>query len=366
MTRSTKARLVATGALLGACPLLNALFSRLGTRCFPVYRTCSRWLMALLARLASVAPFALWDTGALVLLLVALGALVWLARRHRPLLPWLSVVLLPPALAAFLFVGGWALNHYAPPLAQELELEVRDTSTDELAEATEAYLLRAAALAPQVPRDASGMLAPQDFYELAAIAGRSYEPLSARFPLFEGPTDPVKALLVWGEPLLYSGHTGIFFAPTGESCVPLGCPAADLPFIMCHEAAHRLGLASEQEANFAAFLACDASDDVRFAYAGAYNAFVYCHNALARTDPERATTLVTDLAQTDAGAGVALVWADRVATHEQYAAYDGPFERVGTTVNDHYLKGFGETEGVRSYGLVVDYLIAWQQAGGLR
>jgi hypothetical protein len=32
---------------------------------------------------------------------------------------------------------------------------------------------------------------------------------------------------------------------------------------------------------------------------------------------------------------------------------------VGTTVNDTYLKSFGEKDGVRSYGLVVDYLLAW-------
>jgi hypothetical protein len=61
-----------------------------------------------------------------------------------------------------------------------------------------------------------------------------------------------------------------------------------MPFTMCHEVAHRLGIASEREANFAAFLACTASDDVRFVYAGDYSAFCYCFNALYRADPERA------------------------------------------------------------------------------
>ena len=52
---------------------------------------------------------------------------------------------------------------------------------------------------------------------------------------------------------------------------------------------------------------------------------------------------------------------DRAATQEWYARYEGPFEEVGQAVNDGYLKGFGQQEGVRSYGLVVDYLIAWHQ-----
>ena len=108
-------------------------------------------------------------------------------------------------------------------------------------------------------------------------------------------------------------------------------------------------------------MACTENDDARFVYAGSYNAFCYCFNALYRVDPDRATELLREVAESGLGEEVALVWADRIATHEHYAAYDGPFEKVGTTVNDSYLKSFGETAGVQSYGLVVDYLIAWQQ-----
>ena len=80
-------------------------------------------------------------------------------------------------------------------------------------------------------------------------------------------------------------------------------------------------------------------------------------------DPERAKKLLEEHAQGELGAGVALVWADRIATAEHYDRFEGPFERVGTTVNDRYLRSFGEQEGVRSYGLVVDYLIAWHRRG---
>ena len=166
---------------------------------------------------------------------------------------------------------------------------------------------------------------------------------------------------MWGEPLLYSGHTGIFFAATGESGVPLNCSVADTPFIMCHEAAHRLGIASEQEANFAAYLACASSDDVRFAYSGAFNAFAYSINALYQADSERALTMLKDAATSDAD-GVSLVWGDYVANGEYYDAYEGSFQQVGSTVNDGYLKSYGEDSGVQSYGLVVDYLIAWSQS----
>ena len=355
-------RLAEALLLVLACTAVRWVFARWGGLFFPGYRGWSKALMGTLAAVCGVAPFALWDLGVAAGALAAVVASVRRVREGKSLLPVVSMMALVVSLGYVVFVGGWALNHYAPPLADELGLTVRQYTVDELAVATEHYLLEAAELAPQVPRDDDGELERQDFFELARIAGASYGGPSQRWELFRGSKAPVKALLLWGEPLLWSGHTGIFWAPTGEAGVPLNSAVADEPFIMCHEAAHRLGLASEQEANFAAYLACAQSSDVRFSYAGAYNAFCYCFNALYQADGDRALQLLQDAADA-AGEGVALVWGDRLATHEHYVTYDGPFEKVGTTVNDHYLKSFGETSGVRSYGLVVDYLIAWQLAG---
>ncbi|MBQ3339601.1 MAG: DUF3810 domain-containing protein [Atopobiaceae bacterium] len=357
---ATCLRLGVSAALAAVCLALRAVFAWRGAELFPAWRAFSKGIVGVLATACGVAPFAVWDVAALVLLMGALITLVRRVRAHDSLLPWASWVALVGTATMTLFVC-WALNHYAPPLAGDLGLEVGQYSTDELADATAHYLEEAARLAPQVPRDDGGALVRQDFYELAGIAGASYEGLAGEYPVFVGPTVPVKALLVWGEPQLYSGHTGIFWAPTGESTVPLNCAIADMPFTMCHEVAHRMGIASEREANFAAFLACVASDDVRFAYAGNYSAFCYCVNALLRVDPERAQQMVQEVADAGLAEGVTLVLGDRVATHKHYDAYEGPFEDVGTTVNNTYLRSFGEDVGVRSYGLVVDYLIAWYE-----
>lgn len=360
--RATRLRLALSVVLLACCPLLRWLFAQRGTQFFPWYGALTRRVMAGLATLTSVAPFALWDLCVVALVVLSIVRIALRVHQHRSILPVFAHLLFAVSLSAFLFVA-WALNHAAPSLADSLELDVGAATVDELAEATDHYLVRAAELAPQVPRDDQGALVEQDFYELARIAGGSYQGLGERYEIFQGSTAPVKALLVWGEPLLYSGHTGMFWAPTGESGVPLNCADADRPFIMCHEAAHRLGIASEQEANFAACLACAASDDVRFAYSGSYNAFAYCLNALAAQDPERAERLIQDAAASELGEGVAFVLSDRTATAEHYDAYEGFFEKVGSEVNDRYLKSFGESAGVRSYGLVVDYLIAWDKAG---
>ena len=44
-----------------------------------------------------------------------------------------------------------------------------------------------------------------------------------------------------------------------------------------------------------------------------------------------------------------------------YKQYESRLEEVATKTNDTYLKAFSEESGVKSYGEVVDELIAWQQ-----
>ena len=365
----TARRFALAGALLALAGGLMLLFSQFGSMFFPGYRVFSKGLEGALGTIFGVASFSLWDLGLVPIGIAVVASLVWCIARKRSVWKWIaSICVIVAALLLFL-VGAWGLNHYAPPLADDLGLEVREYSADELERATAYYLEQAAARAQSVPRDGEKQLVRQDFYELAEIAGASYAGLASRYPVFEGGSGkPVKALLLAGEPLLYSGHVGIFWPFTGEANVPLNIAPAEEPVTMCHEAAHRLGIASEQEANFCAFLACAASDDDRFAYSGYYNAFCYCLTALAENYPDRVKALVEtavgdEVDPSDAKTyGARLVLFDRYNTALHYQQYEGPAEEAGTAVNDAYLKAFSEESGVKSYGEVVDYLIAWHLA----
>ncbi|MDO4532202.1 MAG: DUF3810 domain-containing protein [Coriobacteriia bacterium] len=357
-----------TVALLAIVGVLMLVFSQVKGAFFPAYRVFSKTVEGALCFVTSFVPFSLWDILAIPLVLGLIGTFIWCLARKRSLLKWLSTVSLIVAALLLFLVGAWGLNHYSPPLSQDLALEVREYSADELEQATAYYLEQAAALAQSVPRDDEKHLVRQDFYELAGIAGASYTPLAKQYPMFEGADQPVKALLVAGEPLIYSGHVGIFWPFTGEANVPLNVAPAEAPFTMSHEAAHRLGIASEQEANFAAFLASTANKDPRFVYSGYYTAFNYCLNALVENYPERTQNFIQQaigetIDPSNAKTyGARLVLFDRACTNEHYQTYEGPAEDAGQAVNDTYLKVFGEESGVKSYGEVVDYLIAWQLA----
>ncbi|MDD6650641.1 MAG: DUF3810 domain-containing protein [Eggerthellales bacterium] len=358
LTRRSKC-LLATAALLLLVTIVSmALFQAYGDALFPWYRQVSSALMGALAMVSSIAPFSLWPLLVVALIVALLVRLVYMARRRRSFVEYVGEVLVVVFSLVCFFNLSWGLNHYAPPLADELGLQVEEYSRDDLLRATQYYLDQAAVLAESVERDDEGHLTQQDFGELAVIAGSSYEELGGSYEVFRGVTLPVKKLLA-GDLLLMTGHNGIFIAFTGEASVPENASVSDIPFTMCHEAAHRLGIGSEKEANFCAILACASNDDVRFRYSGYLKAFVYCFNALASNYPDATSEVLArdDLPATNMQ--YHLVIQDVQDSSAHYAAYEGPLEEVGTKANDLYLKSYSEQDGVRSYGQVVDYLIAW-------
>lgn len=334
------------------------LFRAYGEALFPYYREISAALMGSLATLSSIAPFSLWPLLAIALVVGLVCRLAHTIRKHRSLVEFAGELLTVAFSLVLFFNLSWGLNHYAPPLADELGLQVEEYSQEDLLRATRYYFDQAAQLAESVERDDEGHLVRQDFAEQAAIAGGSYQELGETYEVFRGVTVPVKELL-GGDLLLMTGHNGIFVAFTGEASVPANASISDIPFTMCHEAAHRLGIGSEKEANFCAILACTSNDDLRFRYSGYLKAFTYCFNALASNYPDATSEVLArdDLPATNTE--YHLVITDVLDSSAHYDAYEGPLEEVGTKANDLYLKSYSEEGGVRSYGQVVDYLIAW-------
>ncbi len=342
-----------TGALM-------VLFSRFPDFFFPVYKTVSKAYIGALAAVSSVVPFGIWDFLSIIAVGLVILTLILVIVKRKRFLQWFSWVFLAASVLLLSLVGGWMLNHFGPTLAEEIDLPVRQYTEDELYHATAYYFDKAAEYAGSVPRDENNELVRQDFYELAKIAGENYADLSAVYPALSGSTLPVKPLLLYSNLLMYSGISGMFMPLTGEASLPLYGAVADQPFTMCHEAAHRLAIASEDGANFAAFLACVSSDDERFIYSGYYCAFIYCYNALYGKNYKRLKSMIESKLSDDADGLYALVLKDTNTQAEFYTQYDSPLQEVSEKANDTYLKAFKEESGVKSYGEVVDDLIIWQ------
>ena len=328
-------------------------FDRFGASLAPGYRALSKTAMDRLSALTARFPLALWEFLLLLLAVLFLIGLVCVIAKKKGFLKWLAWLFILIAVLVFLFVALWGLNHYAPPISEMLELEVGEYTEEELIEATRYYMAMAELYAGQVERTGGGELAAQDFDELAVLAGKSYAELGENYSIFRCSDAPVKKALLTRLAFDYGGTTGLFVCFTGESTVNPNTYVASLAHTMCHEVAHRCCIAGEDEANFAAFLACSMSDDARFLYSGYYSAFLYCYNALAEANPSAASALWS----TD----YALLRLDCHAANVHYEQYDGKVQEAVNKVNDTYLKAFSEESGIRSYGEAADYLIAWYQ-----
>lgn len=339
--------LIGAGVFLLLTAGLVALAKWLPGLWFSFYPQVSRTILRYLGIAFGWCPWALWE---ILLALLVLGAVIWLiwAVSKKKFLSWLSGLVMIGSILVFLYVGIWGLNYFDRPLDEKLGMEVRDYTQAELEEAARYYTAQAGLWADRVARDGEGDLIPPDFAQLStlAVGGCTARPEE----LFHDPAPRVKRLIL-PEAFNWMGIAGIFVDLTGEAGVNEDTFAASLPFTMCHELTHSLGVASEDQANFGAFLICVDHQDPLFVYSGYYDGFIYLYNALYDQDPGAAQKLwdyASDSLMRDCG-----------RAREHYEQYDGKVQEAAEQVNDAYLKTFDQEAGVESYDLVTRDLIAY-------
>lgn len=345
----TIGRLILSAVFLLLAAVLAAAATYLPQPLFSFYTDLSRDISAFLSGVTSPFPFAVWQILLVLLVLLELYGLVRCFSSKKGLLYWASGLVLLVSVLVFLFVGLWGVNHFAPPISQRVGLSVSAYSKDQLRSTTQYMAQQANIWAEQVQRDANGDLAV-DFDAMAGKAQDGYDVMAQTNGFFRLPDTAVKPLLA-AEAFSHMGITGIYIAYTGESCVNPDTYNASIPYTMCHELAHSLTVAPEDEANFCAFLACIHNDDPAFQYSAWYSAYIYTYNALAKVDRDAAAEVRSSLSET--------VLRDVRRASEHYDQYEGEVQEAAQKANDLYLKAFKEESGVQSYGEVADLLIAW-------
>ena len=322
-----------------------------------VYPYVIRTVQTFLAEWTGGVDFCVWQ-----LLAVALGALILASVVLMVVLKWNPIQWAGWVLAVFagiymLHTMAWGLNYYAGDLADDLRMDVGQYNLEELTEAAEYYRDKANDLAEQVTRDSSGNVNFSEFDMLAEMAGEGFQTLvyDHSYPIFAGSTLPVKQL-GWADMYSAMGITGVTFGLTGEAAVNPQIPPVSLPFTMCHEMAHRMCIAPERDANFAAFLACAFHEDVQFRYSGYFMAYRYCYNALSGVNTQSASAAAARVAN-----GVSdLLQADLEEYNRFFSSRKDNFAtNVADTANDTYLKVSGDASGIASYGQVCDLLVNW-------
>lgn len=149
---------------------------------------------------------------------------------------------------------------------------------------------------------------------------------------------------------------GIYSPFTVEANFNGDMPDYNIPHTICHELSHLKGFMREDEANFIGYLACISSEHPAFRYSGYLTGWVYAGNALAGVDMDAYMELrsrISPAAEKNLQEN-SLFWN----------RYEGRAAEVSSQWNDTYLKMNSQKDGVKSYGRMVDLMLAYYKGGG--
>ena len=303
-------------------------------------------------------PFSVGD---LLYTVVIIWSLVWLVRSVRMIfkkqltkrklltgfLNFLQLVLI----IYIVFNAFWGLNYNRRGIAYQLQLRPQPATQTDLFGLTQTLLQKVNTARENLPDRVQYLSHQQSFAEALTAYGQAEK----KYPFIQYRFSSVKPSLysLAGNYLGYSGYYNPF---SSEAQVNVKMLPFTVPYVTCHEMAHQLGYATEDEANFAGYLAAKSSVDKRFQYSVYYDLFNYANGELfsydsiaARNNYRQLDTLVKQDIQSER-----LFWLK----------YQNAIEPVITLLYGNYLKANNQPAGMKTYSHVTAWLIEYQKKYG--
>ncbi len=310
----------------------------------------------LLSRIFGLFPFSVAEMALYLLIAAGVCAAGYAAVRIGVrkggagfLIAWMKWLLFAVSMVCLLFALGSGINYQRTSFAEQTGLDAAGYTISELQEVCVRLTEEVNALTGQVTRDEEGIMqlsakaTGSKAAEIMEALGEYYPALAGEYPA----PKPVALSAI----LSYLNLTGIYSPFTMEANYNREMTPYNIPFTMCHELSHLRGFMQEDEANFIAFLACVSAKDADFQYSGYLLGWIYCMNALYRSDADSWQEVRGTLA---AEAGVDLAENNRF-----WDSHEGTLSEVSDSVNDGYLKANGQSDGVLSYDRVTDLIVAY-------
>ena len=346
--------LAAASAVLGACARMVPGFAH--TYSITVYPV----LVNTIGRFSSIFPFSLSEAGLYLAAVFCILNLLFLIKKP---LAALSRLFFLACLLLFLYTAGCGINYYRTPFSYEAGMVMEQSSAGELyslclflTEQINSTLTETDhsgdALKGLYPGQTEDTPLPSAamLRELGMEGVKSMKGLGTAYPQLSGYYPYPKPLM---NPRLLSIQQlcGIYSPFTIEANYNREMPYYNIPHTICHELSHLKGFMREDEANFIGYLACIGSDSPDFRYSGYLTGWVYAGNALAKADLEAYYGLYGRLAPEAA--------RDLAGNNQFWDRFDGKVAEASTQLNDRYLKANNQEDGVRSYGRMVDLMLAY-------
>lgn len=242
----------------------------------------------------------------------------------------------------------WSLNYLRPPLHKTLNLG-NDYTTEQLIATTNRLIKKSNELHRTLGyKDSVMIVLPYTQQEIFEKSLNGYKNLETEFPSLKYSPKSVKKSM-WSLGLTYMGYSGYYNPLTGEAQVNSLIKNYKFPVVSCHEMAHQIGFAAENEANFLAMLATTNNDDLYFQYAGYIFALRYCINEIARRDIDTYHAILPTV-----NFGILESYREM---REFWASYENPFEDLSKAFWDQFLKANNQSKGIMSYSYMVALVV---------
>ena len=306
---------------------------------------------SLLRKINALFPFSIGDVFYTFIILLSLYFLINIFRKKSGLFMLKLTSLI--SVLYFCFYLFWGLNYNRTPLYKTLNLNFNNTETLTLNQLCKQLIYKANNLQLQLSKsDTVKVTAPYHLKNILVKSAASYKNLAKAYPFLRYKNPNIKFSL-YSKPLSFMGYSGYYNPFSAEAQVNYEIPVTQLPFTSCHEIAHQVGFAPEQEANFIGYLACINSDDAFVQYSGYLVALNYALNDLKYIDNKAYNKILYSINK-----GIFKNYRENNAF---WRAHKNPTTPLFESVYDKFLKANKQASGIKSYSGIVKLLLAYHK-----
>lgn len=298
-------------------------------------------------------PFSLGDVFYILIVVLAIRWLYKNIKRTWREPVWFFVdIAATLSIVYFVFNLLWGFNYYRLPLHESLSLS-KEYTTEQLIATTQRLILKSNEIHRTLGfPDSVKVDLPYTQKEIFDKSVSGYIELEKEFPnLAYHKKSLKKSGISLG--LTYMGYSGYFNPFSGEAQVNNLIKTYKFPVVSCHEQAHQIGYAAENEANFIATLATLKNEDPYIRYAGYIFALRYCVNEIARRDEAKYYELVRTI-----NPGILASYKEM---RDFWASYENPFEEFSKIFWDQFLKVNNQSHGIMSYSYMVALVVNYYE-----
>lgn len=349
---------------------INHIASKLPSLVEKYYSTwINKLTIEVLSKVSGLIEFSLYEVIVYILIISMLIFLIRLilvfTKKHnvakRILGNFILNILSTLSICYFLFILLWGINYNRLPLQTSLlnrynlsnntKIENVEYTNQDLKNLYKFLINKANETRFFTLQNKEGsMMANTNYKGIISRAQIGYNNISNIIPEVQGNYSNAKYIKS-SKFMSYTGITGIYFPFTGEANINIDIPDIYIPCTVIHEMAHQRGFASEDEANFIAYLASINHTDIDFNYSGYILALSHTASALRDADPSSYELLTSNISDN--------VRRDLEYNNNYWKNYNGKISEISDKFNNSYLKSNGVKDGTKSYGKMVDLLLAY-------